>query len=492
MRKWIGILCVVVLIGCFVSCSDESEIIYVPVEEEEVLITDQSGSTVVNTKDIVIGEGEDEVVFEMVSTILDADKGKITERTLNCCVLGALALDGGAVDSTQSVEHVTLINKGTITIHTKDLVARYADMIQTPDDKTRPYTYFRILVMYAGKNSTVVNEGTINVYFDHDPTLTSTVYVMAMISGEGSSMMNNGEIHFYGNGSVATRLRGMATFGDNISAINNGTMTAELDMAEDSRMITTGGTKSNVINNGTMEMRLPGKVFCMTRYGDSNLINNSVINLTSVDVPEGYTPLVSEDDYIICAMYEPLSGARTGMPSLLNRGTINVAIEGSADTTPYKQAYGMCCDLMAKGGGRIKVNVVNEGDINVRQSGPLHFDMAEAGFVVRKAGGSEICNVKVGKWKTTLRDFSQTHDLFLAKGVNMDFSGSELQLAKDADYVDNTPYSVAPEALLYNAGGENYEYVYTGYESLDIKSSNMNIGLNWDREKQEVSLYSKQ
>ena len=147
-------------------------------------------------------------------------------------------------------------------MHTKDLVERYIDQVQTPDDKTLPYTYLRVLVMYAGENSTVVNEGTINIYYDHDPSVAATIYVMALVAGEGSSIINNGEIHFYG------------------------TMTAEVDMASDSRMITTGGTKSNVINNGTMQMRMPGNILCLTRYGDTNLINNNVIEVTSVNMPK--------------------------------------------------------------------------------------------------------------------------------------------------------------------------------------------------------------
>ena len=388
-KKLLSLWLLGVLLFGISSCSDDDGSIIIgpqPIEEEEILITDESGATLVNTKDIVLGESEDDVVFEMTSTLLTTS-GRVTETTLNCCAMGATAFttnpENGMmkVDSTRKATSVTLINRGTITVHTKGLVERYKDMIQTPEDKTRPYTYLRLLVMYAGEGSTVINEGTINVYFDHDPSITSTIYVMGMIAGEGSSIINNGEIHFYGTGSVATRLRGMATFGNKISAFNNGTMTAEVEICEDSRMIT-------------------------------------------------YTAVGNAANPVICALYDPLSGSREQMPSMVNRGTINVSVEGSDRTSPRTQGYGMYCDLMAASGSKLQVNIVNDGTINVSQSGPRRFFVAEAGFVAQPAAATAACDIKLGRWRTALRDFSQTRDLFLGRGVKMDFSGGELFLTR--------------------------------------------------------------
>lgn len=495
MKKFIGLWFWGILLFAISSCSEDEEPAFVPEEEEEILITGESGATVVNTKDIVLGVSEDDVVFEMTSTILTTS-GRVTETTLNCCAMAGINFtdNGGmlAMDTLNTVEDVVLINRGTITIHTKDLVERYKDQIQTPDDPERPYTYLRLLAMFVGTNSTIINEGIINVYFDHDPSVTSTIYVMGMNGGGNSSMINNGEIHFYGNGSVATRLRGMATFGNSISAFNNGVMTAELDICEDARMITTGGTKSNVINDGTMQMRLPGYILCMTRYGDSNLINNGVVDLTMVDLPEGYTAVGNAENPVVCAMYDPLSGGRTQMPSLVNRGSISIAIEGSERSNSVSQGYGMYCDLMGAGGGDLQVNVINDGSIKVSQSGPVDFRMAEAGFITRPAVREAACCIKLGRWNTTLRDFSQTRDLFYGQGVNMDFGGGELLLKKGEDYVDGTSYSVAPEALLYNGGKTMFRYEYSGYENFDIKAADeSNVNLTWDKENNQVSLSDK-
>ena len=486
MKRLIGFLLPFFLFG-FISCQDDDEPVLTPDGQEEVVITDVSGSTVTNTKDIVVGNGEGEdVVFEMSSTVMN-ENGRVTETTLNCCAMAAICLDGNKTDTTRTVENVTLVNKGVITVHTKDLVERYADLIQDPEHPDRPYTYLRVLVMYAGKKSTVINEGTINVYFDHDPSVTSTVYVMALVAGEGSTIMNNGEINVYGNGSVATRLRGMATFGDDITAINNGTISAELDMSEDARMITTGGTNSNVINNGIMKMRMPGKILCMTRYGDSNLINNNTIDITSTDMPEGYESIVGDEDHIVCGLYEPLQASRTGMPSLLNRGTIHIAIEGSERSEPLTQGYGMFCDLMAPKAEQLEVNIVNDGLITLEQSGPVRFNMAEAGFVAREVAQSGACNIHLGRWQTALRDFARTQDLFLAKGARMNFSGAQLLLLKGDDYQDGTAYSVAPEDLMYNAGGGTFRYEYSSYDNLVIKSADSSYKVDWDREAMKVS-----
>ena len=343
--------------------------------------------------------------------------------------------------------------------------------------------------MYAGENSTVVNEGTINIYYDHDPSVAATIYVMALVVGEGSSIINNGEVHFYGTGSPATRVRGVSTFGDNISVINNGIMTAEVDMASDSRMITTGGTKSNVINNGTMQMRMPGNILCLTRYGDTNLINNSVIEVTSVNMPEEYDEGANQ---IVCAMYEPLQASRTGMPSLVNRGTIKVAIEGSDYSKAPILGFGMYCDLMSSKAERLEVNIINEGDINLSQSGSKKYSMAEAGFVAKPAAATGACNIKLGKWQTTLRDFSQPDHLFLAMGAKVDFTGGELILKKGDNTAEGTAYSIAPEVLLYRAGGDSYRYEYTGYDYLNVQvADSTTLSLDWDKENKTASLRSK-
>lgn len=488
MMKKISYILFASLLLFMASCSNDDDPIVDPEvgKEQLPIVTEESGSTIVNTKAMEIGSVMNDIVFDMVSTVMTS-AGKVEERTLNCCGMGAATIVDGEQNLKASVENVTFINKGTITVHTKDLVEKYIDQIQSPENPELNYKYLRVIVMYGGKNNTLINEGIINIYFDHDPDITATVYVMAMAAGEGSSLLNKGEIHFYGNGSVATRMRGMATFGDAITTINDGLMTAEVGMADDSRMITTGGTQSNVMNNGTMKMKVPGTVCCMTRYGDSNLINNNLIEITSTCMPEGYTPVVGNENYVICAMYEALQDSRTAVSSpLINRGNIHVTLRGSNPVDSYRQGFGMLCDRQGKEESKdFEVNIHNEGNIIVKQDGNQHYNLAEAGFFARNL--KRACHIKLGHWNTTLRDFSSTHDLFLLKGSKVDFTGGEISLSKEDGYIAGTAYNITPEALLYRAD-ETHRYEYTGYENLTFTSRDAATSLVWDKEKQTVAL----
>ncbi len=492
-RRLFWLLPVVLTLGLLFSCSDDDDDydpdFPTPSLSTRPVTTDQSNTVLINDRTIEVGQGEgSDVVFEMSSTIMN-ENGRVVETTLNCSGMAGVALNGMATDSTRTVENVTLINRGTINVHTKKIVEAYGPLINTLSDKTKKYVYLRVLVMYGGKNSMIINEGTINVYFDHDPSSRITVYAMALSGGPGSSLINRGEIHFYGNGSVATRLRGMATFGDNISAWNTGTMTAEVDMTEDARMITTGGNNSNVINDGVMRMKLPGKVLCCTRYGNSNLINNGTIEVTSVDMPRGYATIVTEEDRFVCGLYEPLQGSRAQMPSMINRGTITINMEGTAQSDPLRQGYGILCDLMGAGAEKLEVNLENDGHVYVNNLTSVPFLLGEAGFMGRSLSQTGACNIHLVRWNTTLRDFARTKDLFVAKGVKMNYAGGKLTLGKADNYVPGTPYSIAPEALVYNAGAEaGFRFEYSNYDNLTVKAASLDYTLVWDKEARTAAL----
>ncbi len=482
-------LLLVAIVAGFASCSQEDEPI-VPdnPEKGEVMITSQSGTTLINNKTIEVGTVGGDVMFEMISTVM-TDKGRVQEFTLNCCGMGALLIKDGVQDMSVPVENVILVNKGTINIHTHDLVEKYKDEIQTPTDPDRKYKYLRMLALYAGKNSMVVNDGVINVYFDHDPDADTWVYVMGMIPGEGSTVVNNGEIHFYGNGSVATRMRAVATFADNIAVENHGIITADVEMADDSRAVTTGGSFSEVYNDGYISLRLPGTITCITRYGDTKLTNDGTIEITSTSIPAGHTSITESINKFACALYEPLQASRTGMPPMINRGTITMTIEGMADSE--RRAYGILFDLQGAGGQKLNPVLVNEGIIKVNNPDPATYEMAEAGFIARPNANTGVCNIKLNTWRTCLRDFSKTDDLFKARGLKMDFSEATLLLDTDDSYVDGTTYSVAPEALMNNVGGDEYRFEYSDYDQMTIKAASDKYMLNWDKEAQTVSLSKK-
>ena len=474
-----------------VACSNEDNPIDNPESQYgEVQWTDVSGTTITNTKNIVIGDMVDDLTYVRETEILSAT-GRTVEVLLECPAMTAIPLKDGNEDTLRTVENVTLVNKGTITVHTKQIVEHFKNQIRTTDHPDRPYYYLRLIGLFGGKNSTLINDGLIDVYFDHDKDTPFTVYCFGMIGGEGSNIINNGTIRFHGNGSPRTRLRCVGTFGDYVTAINKGTMQAEVEMVEDSRMMTSGGDYSNFINDGRMIIRQPGRIMAMTRYGDNKVVNNNLIDITAVDDPSWGTSVVGTEDHCACALFEPLNPTHQAMPEMVNNGTINMKLEGSAKTHPRTQVCGMFFDVM--GHSHVTVDVINNGRINVSQSGPQHLNVAELSVVTRDNMQAQTYgSIRILSWKTTLRDFSQTKDLFIAKGAEIDFGGGKLLLEKADGYVDGTTYSVAPETLMYNAGCEGFTYSYSGYSDFTIEAANPEQQtLQWNKESQTVSLTGK-
>ena len=99
IRLWA--LSIALLLGIS-ACTDDDEPVIIPEEEEEILVTDESGVTLTNTKDIVLGESGDDQVFEMTSTILTTS-GRVEETTLNCCAMGAIGQPGNYHHTYQSI-----------------------------------------------------------------------------------------------------------------------------------------------------------------------------------------------------------------------------------------------------------------------------------------------------------------------------------------------------------------------------------------------------
>jgi hypothetical protein len=81
------------LVAGFASCVEDDNPVTPdnPDEKGPVMITSQSGTTLVNDKTIEVGTVDGDVMFEMISTVM-TDKGRVQEFTLNCCGMGALMI----------------------------------------------------------------------------------------------------------------------------------------------------------------------------------------------------------------------------------------------------------------------------------------------------------------------------------------------------------------------------------------------------------------
>lgn len=468
-------LCTTMLLLFFcVSCSDDNDL-PVEIDETDIRLTDISGSVLEYTKDLEIGNNENDIVFAKNSEIVLAGVGLTMRKTLDCYGLGATAYDGMEMDTTKIIENVTLINRGTITVHTKDLVERYKDLIATPENPDRPYFYLRVLVMYAGNNCTVINKGKINVYFDHDRSNTSTIYTIALTGGDGSTIINEGEIHFYGTGSLNTRFRGIATTGDYVTANNKGIITSEVEMVDDQRGITTGGEYNNITNDGSIIFHGPGEIVGLSSPGN-NVVNNNLIDITHVDTPDTYFPVVQETG-IVGGIY--CSEALYDVPPVVNRGTIKM----KAITTSVTPQEANVAGFYLKNDLGGIVNMINEGTITVTQEGSTKINTAEAFF----RSGNKPFKVNMKCWVTTLRDFTK-EPLFFGSNADLNFSDGKLALEKGEGYVEGTQYSVSPESLFRQTN----KSVYSNYEDMTITSNDENVSLTWNKKDQKASLSSKE
>ena len=464
-----------------------------PAEEDSKtpILTSEDGSAIVNTGEIVVGNEETDVVFDMVSTILSPTEGRIEEHTINCVGMAAARLIGEDFkeqDMSSIVKDATIINRGTITVHTKDIVAKYADLVQDPDHKDRKFTYLRVLVMYGGKNNLLVNEGTINVYFDHDPYTKITVYVMAMSGSKESTLVNRGSINFYGNGSVATRMRGMASFGNGMTLINDNTITADVDLAEDSRMITTGGSNMTVVNNGVMNATCSGTLLGMTRFGDNCLINNGSIKLVSKCTPEGYKNITDLPHRCVAGLFDMIETARPAVTSpILNRGDIDITVAGVNPEDSCRKAGGI---VIMSTAGKLPFDyhdeVRNEGTIKYHDEGGRG-NIAAEGFFCAVSPKFPIY-VNVDQWNTTLRDFKKK-PLFAIMGCNFNLNVANICLSKADGYKEGTEYSVALGDIIKNGLSPMNNII--GYDNMRFSSADNTLDVLLNKEMETVALVTK-
>ena len=459
--------------------------------DNKPLIVTKSDTVIVSYGDIEVGTIDNDIMFEFNHTIQDAVKGRHKEYTLCCAALGALPLaktaegdtifvdtddsETGYVAKTPMVENVTIINRGKITIHTKALVEKYKNEIQTADNTEPKYVYLQCLAMFGLKNNKFINEGVIEFVFDHDASCTSTVYGIGCSTGGGCLFLNSGQIKFTGTGNRQTRFRAAATYGPRNTFQNKGKISADVEMCDDSRLFTTGGDLTNVINDGQVDVNLAGTTFLFTRYDKATIINNGTINATYRSWPAEYQGSTGN---MLAVLYEPVTKSHVNQLPMVNKGTINVKIDENSPANSRLEAYGMVFDLTVSGDNlaisNIDYDVVNTGLINCDKNGK-ECTMAEVGFRTSNpaANGGNTINVAIGTWRTVLRDFSQA-PIFAGSSLNIDLSVAKLVLDAPSDYTDGTEYSIDPEKFIYNLHPEQSVFNVIGYDQMEVKPYDFN------------------
>ena len=447
------------------------------------IIIDKSGQTYINNKKIVVGLSDDDISYKRITTII-LGKGREQEVVRDCSAIAVIKLNGDERDTLTTVNNVTVINRDTIVMHTKGMVDKYRSQIRSAEHPERPYQYLRFLgMMSEGEGNKLINEGVIEIVFDHDPTVDFRVYGFGICGNANSVFINRGEIRFRGKGTPLTRMRGMGSMADNVTFINEGTISVEVDMAEDVRMITTGGDYNDIINNGLMYGRTSGTLIGMTRYGNSNISNNGTIDLTVTKMPGEYKSVLARSEKFVCGLFEMLTAKRKQITPMNNRGTITLSLNGTADE--QWTGYGMYFGMLSPCDANITIN--NVGSINLNQNDAnITHCMAEAGFISRT--NNATTHITIGKWRTAFREFSITNGLFQGSNVSMDFGTAEIQLEKQQGYVEGTTYSVAPESLLNSTGNASITNQYIDFDNVSFTSADNDWQVNRNKKQQTLSL----
>lgn len=281
--------------------------------------------------------------------------------------------------------------------------------------------------MAAGKDSMLINEGIIRIFFDQDIDSETPVYGETLLAGENSTIINNGEIQLIGNGSFATQARAIAVPADNMTLINNGKISLEMERASTIRILATTGMGGYITNYGSIDVKAPGRIMAIARFANTHILNAGTVNIVSkAKYIINKVSFLYQSYPLACAFYEHSLPNATPVPPIINNGTVKVHLEGSEESTPQAVAFGIYSEMVGKEEQVHRME--NNGIINVTKSGPYDFLTAELGVNVQSAKDFPF-PVAVGTWNTTARDFAETKDLFVCNSGIFDFSNTRLRLS---------------------------------------------------------------
>lgn len=351
------------------------------------------------------------------------------------CGLVALTEDPDSPSDMMLAPNATLINKGTIDLHFKEL---YAEHMRNQEQKGNDYHVdaLRGYAMAAGENSVLINEGVINIYMDHDMDADTTMYCCAMWAEANSLLVNKGEIHFYGNGSWQALVRGVGGVANHLQVINEGLITVDVQRAFQTRVLHSAGMFGSLWNKGKITVRAAGRIMTIGSVTGTHMTNDGEIDVTSIaTLIEGKIPYLFNFPPMATGMYEHFRPG-TLLPSpVVNRGSIRVHLIGSEASGPDAIAFGFYYQMENQDNGETPVRILaNEGSVEVTQEGPKEYIIAEVGANMQLKTNNPI-KFKVDIWKTRKRDFAQTHDLFACHSAQFDFS--ELTLLSEEGEIQN-------------------------------------------------------
>lgn len=407
--------------------------IKVPVSDQAIIVN--QGTYAVNETYLEISNPSEQNLF--IYRYSAGSQFNISRKLQNNVICGMVALteDPNSPGDMMLAPNATLVNKSTIDLHFKDLYAEHVAN-QTSLGSDYHVDALRGYAMAAGENSVLINEGVINIYMDHDKDAETTMYCCAMWAEAHSLLINRGEIHFYGNGSWQSLVRGVGGVTNYLQVINEGLITVDVERAFQTRILHSAGMFGSLWNKGRIKVRVPGRIMTMGSVTGTHMMNDGEMDITSLaTLIEGKIPYLFNFPPMATGMYEHFRPGNLLPSPVVNRGTIKVHLIGSEASGPDAIAFGFYYQMENKDNGETPVRILaNEGLIEVTQEGPKRYVTAEVGANMQLKTNNPI-KFKVNRWKTRKREFSQTNDLFACHSAQFDFS--ELRfLSQDDEAMD--------------------------------------------------------
>lgn len=400
--------------------------------EKSIPVTDKSlrtgrGGYCVNRSHLIVTRPQADNTADITEKAIAAGQ-VLNGRNIAFYGMAALIEDPENPGRHHLAPNATLVNEGIIEIHLHDMVEAYKGQIKaTPNDSKGLYRFIKSFAMAAGKDSMLINEGIIRIFFDQDIDSETPVYGETLLAGENSTIINNGEIQLIGNGSFATQARAIAVPADNMTLINNGKISLEMERASTIRILATTGMGGYITNYGSIDVKAPGRIMAIARFANTHILNAGTVNIVSkAKYIINKVSFLYQSYPLACAFYEHSLPNATPVPPIINNGTVKVHLEGSEESTPQAVAFGIYSEMVGKEEQVHRME--NNGIINVTKSGPYDFLTAELGVNVQSAKDFPF-PVAVGTWNTTARDFAETKDLFVCNSGIFDFSNTRLRLS---------------------------------------------------------------
>ena len=397
--------------------------------EKDLQVTDKSlctgkGGYCVNRNHIIITRPQSDNTADITEKAVAAGQ-VLNGRNIAIYGMAALMDDPENPGRQHLAPNSTLINEGVIEIHLQDMVQAYKEQIKaTPNGTDGLYRFIKCFAMAAGKDSMLINEGIIRIFFDQDIDSETPVYGETLLAGENSTIINNGEIQLIGNGSFATQARAIAVPADNMTIINNGKINLDMERTSTIRILATTGMGGSIMNYGSIDVKAPGRIMTIARFANTHILNAGTVNILSkAKYIINKVSFLYQSYPLACAFYEHSLPNTTPVPPIINSGTVKVHLEGSEESTPQAVAFGIYSEMVGKETQTHRME--NDGTIIITKSGPYNFQTAELGVNVQSAKDFPFYIV-IGNWNTTARDFAKTKDLFVCNSGIFDFTNTRL------------------------------------------------------------------